>query len=72
MRKPRGTCYPQAPSAGRGCYPGPRDRDGCYSYSGDPVGSVGGSGSVGGALLRDLLRVVAAPRSSLTARDRQS
>jgi len=45
MRKPRGICYPQGPSTGRGCYPEPPDMDGCYSSG----------------LLGDLLRVMTTP-----------
>jgi hypothetical protein len=46
MFKLRGVCYPQPPATGRGCYPEPKDMDGCYES--DP--------------LRALLGVLSKPR----------
>jgi hypothetical protein len=58
MSKPLAACYPQPPATGRGCYPEPKDRDGCY-----PAGPVSpaGSGGSAGSVLRGLLRVVTEP-----------
>jgi hypothetical protein len=55
MSKPRAVCYPQPPATGRGCFPEPKDSDGCY-----PAGPVSSAGSVS-SVLRDLLRAVTEP-----------
>ena len=59
MFKPRGVCYPQPPAAGRGCYPEPKDLDGCYP---------GGSGGPVGSVLRGLLRAATSAPSPSPAK----